>query len=81
MPADVPAGAPRPFTLAVDDAALSATLATALFKPSADGADASAARAGDADVRVPGRARACGAQGRSRFDPAQPYVVDVHGDA
>jgi YidC/Oxa1 family membrane protein insertase len=34
VPADVPAGALRPFSLAVDDAGLSARLQRALFKPS-----------------------------------------------
>jgi YidC/Oxa1 family membrane protein insertase len=36
VPHNVPADAPRPFTLQVPDAAASATLATALFKPGAD---------------------------------------------
>jgi YidC/Oxa1 family membrane protein insertase len=36
VPHTVPAGTPRPFTLSVPDAAASATLAQALFKPSAD---------------------------------------------
>jgi len=36
VPQSVPAGTPRPFTLKVLDAAASATLASALFKPSAD---------------------------------------------
>ena len=36
IPHTVPPGTPRPFTLTVQDAAVSATLAQALFKPSAD---------------------------------------------
>ncbi len=36
VPHTVPPGTPRPFTLSVPDAATSATLAQALFKPSAD---------------------------------------------
>jgi YidC/Oxa1 family membrane protein insertase len=36
VPHTVPAGSPRPFTLQLPDAAASATLANALFKPSAD---------------------------------------------
>src|SRR5436189_944520 len=35
IPHDAPGGHPRPFTLSVDDAAISATLAQALFRPSA----------------------------------------------
>jgi YidC/Oxa1 family membrane protein insertase len=34
VPADLPATSPRPFTMSTDDAALSQTLATALFRPS-----------------------------------------------
>jgi len=34
VPQDIPAGLPRPFTLATDDVELSARLASALFKPS-----------------------------------------------
>jgi YidC/Oxa1 family membrane protein insertase len=37
VPHTVPPGTPRPFTLSVPDADASATLAQALFKPSADG--------------------------------------------
>jgi len=37
VPAELPASYPRPFALSTDDAALSQTLAAALFKPSADG--------------------------------------------
>jgi YidC/Oxa1 family membrane protein insertase len=36
VPQIVPAGTPRPFTLAVQDAGISATLARALYRPSAD---------------------------------------------
>jgi YidC/Oxa1 family membrane protein insertase len=36
IPHTVPAGTPRPFTLSVPDASITATLAKALFKPSAD---------------------------------------------
>ena len=37
VPPDLPAGTPRPFTLATDDPKVSQTLARALFKPSAEG--------------------------------------------
>jgi YidC/Oxa1 family membrane protein insertase len=37
VPQDIPAGLPRPFTLATDDLDLSTRLASALFKPSASG--------------------------------------------
>ncbi|MCC7042386.1 MAG: membrane protein insertase YidC [Acidobacteria bacterium] len=36
LPADVPADLPRPFTMSTADAALSRTLATALYRPSAE---------------------------------------------
>jgi YidC/Oxa1 family membrane protein insertase len=36
LPADVPADLPRPFTVSTADAALSRTLATALYRPSAE---------------------------------------------
>src|SRR5688500_13453750 len=43
VPQDAPAGLPRPFTLSVEDAALSKTLAAALYRPSATTIDASSA--------------------------------------
>ena len=41
VPQDVPAGLPKPFTLSVNDAALSKTLAQAFYRPSATAVDAS----------------------------------------
>jgi YidC/Oxa1 family membrane protein insertase len=43
LPARAPAGQPRPFGLRVEDAAATATLSRALFKPSADRLDTSTA--------------------------------------
>jgi YidC/Oxa1 family membrane protein insertase len=37
VPPDIPESEPRPFAMATDDEAMSATLGTALFRPSADG--------------------------------------------
>jgi YidC/Oxa1 family membrane protein insertase len=42
VPQDAPAGLPKPFTLSVPDAAVSKTLAQALYRPSATTIDASA---------------------------------------
>lgn len=42
VPSDLPAGAARPFALETGDAALDATLASALFKPSTERLDAAA---------------------------------------
>ncbi len=75
VPQAVPAGTPRPFTLSVPDAALSATLARALFKPSAT------------DVRVGTEPatltfeyqEASGLSARKEFTfaPTSPYIVSL----
>jgi len=44
VPQDAPGGLPKPFTLAVEDAAVSKTLAQALFRPSATAIDATTAQ-------------------------------------
>ncbi|HEY0876769.1 MAG TPA: membrane protein insertase YidC [Vicinamibacterales bacterium] len=73
VPQDTPAGTPKPFTLAVDDAAVSKTLASALYKPSASSVDASSAPQTltfdyqDASGLVVTKTFA--------FDPASPYVI------
>ena len=56
VPQAVPAGTPRPFTLQLGDAAATATLSNALFKPSADNMPGDL-RKRIADVRLPGRER------------------------
>ena len=75
VPQDVPAGTPRPFTLAVDDAAVSATLAQGLFRPSAPsvavGTTASTLTFEYSD------ASGLSATKQFTFDPASPYVVSV----
>ena len=43
VPQDAPAGLPKPFTLSVPDAAMSKTLAQALYRPSATAVDATSA--------------------------------------
>ena len=77
VPERAPAGSPRPFTLSVGDAAIDATLAQALFKPSADVVNAHSA---------PGRlvfdySDASGLTARKEFTftptAQQPFVIDV----
>ncbi len=52
VPVEIPDTFPRPFTLSTNDPAISKTLATALFKPSAEGLSlGSVAR--HADLRIP----------------------------
>jgi YidC/Oxa1 family membrane protein insertase len=74
VPHAVPAGSARPFTLTVQDAAVSATLAQALFKPSAS------------DVRVTSApatltfeyqdASGLTARKEYSFAPGSPYVIN-----
>ena len=66
---------PGPFTLAAEDPALDATLARALFKPSADAVDASRA---PAELSFEYR-DASGLTARKvfTFRPEQPYVIEV----
>lgn len=73
IPQDTPAGQPRPFTLAVDDARVSATLAQAFFRPSATSLDISS---GPATLTFD-YADGSGLTARKdfSFDPRSPYVV------
>ncbi len=73
VPQNVPDGTPRPFSLAVDDAATTATLRSALFKPSAT------------DVRVQGAetltfeyqdAAGLTASKEFAFSAANPYLIE-----
>ncbi|MGH9372782.1 MAG: membrane protein insertase YidC [Vicinamibacterales bacterium] len=73
IPAKAPAGSARPFTLVVDDAAVSAMLSQALYKPSADGLNTS---------RSPGSltfeyrdASGVSARKEFAFSPDQPYLI------
>jgi YidC/Oxa1 family membrane protein insertase len=74
VPHTVPAGTPRPFTLQVPDAAASATLAQALFKPSADGVQVTS---GSASLRFDYQ-DANGLEARKEFifSGASPYVIE-----
>ena len=75
IPQDAPQGRPRPFTLAVDDPAVSATLANALFRPSATSLQVDSAPA----TLVFDYADASGLSARKEFafDPNSPYVVHL----
>ena len=73
VPHDVPPGLPKPFTLSVEDAADSKTLASALYRSTAASVDASTGpqtlsfdyeEAGGLSVHK-----------EFRFDPASPYVL------
>jgi YidC/Oxa1 family membrane protein insertase len=74
VPQAVPAGTVRPFTLTVQDSAVSATLAQALFKPSATAVNATSAPATltfdyqDASGLL--------AHKEYSFAPASPYVIN-----
>ena len=75
VPQDVPTGTPRPFTLSVDDAAVSATLARALFHPSAPSVSLSG---GTAKLAFDySDASGMTAHKEFTFDPAFPYIVTV----
>ena len=73
VPQDVPPGLPRPFTLSVDDAAVSQRLASALYKPSATSIDATSAQ----QVLTFEFQDASGLTVRKEFSfhPQSPYVV------
>jgi YidC/Oxa1 family membrane protein insertase len=75
VPQDVPATTPRPFTLTVDDAAVSATLARALFKPSAPSVTVSGAL--EALAFDYSDASGITVHKKFAFDPQSPYVVYV----
>ena len=75
VPQDVPAGTPRPFSLAVDDAAISSTLSSALFRPSA-----TALSLRDTTETLTFEytdASGVSATKQFRFDPRSPYLVHV----
>jgi len=75
VPPKAPPNLPRPFALSVGDQQTDSTLATALFKPSADSIDAHSAPArltfeyGDASGLT--------ARKEFGFTPNQPFVIDV----
>ena len=74
VPHTVPAGTLRPFTLSVPDGSVSATLAQALFKPSAESVHPGAAPATlTFDYQD---ASGLSAHKEFLFDPASPYVID-----
>lgn len=74
VPADLPAGAARPFTLETGDAARDALLASALFKPSADRVDSGG------DTLAFEYRDASGLVARKHFTfnaGGQPYVIEM----
>ena len=75
IPHDAPGGHPRPFTLSVDDAAVSATLSQALFRPSAAALNV---ESGPATLTFE-YADASGLTARKEFsfNPQSPYVVHL----
>jgi YidC/Oxa1 family membrane protein insertase len=75
IPHDAPGGHPRPFTLSVDDAAISATLAQALFRPSAPSLTVDS---GPATLTFD-YADASGLSVRKEFsfNPQSPYIVHL----
>jgi YidC/Oxa1 family membrane protein insertase len=66
-------GAPRPFTVVVDDAKVSAKLKSGLYKPSADAVTVAASP----ETLTFEYRDSAGVSARKefRFDPAQPYVI------
>jgi YidC/Oxa1 family membrane protein insertase len=74
VPHDVPPGTAKPFTLAVEDSAVTATLAQALFKPSAQNVQATSAPA----TLTFEYQDASGLTARKEFgfSPASPYVIN-----
>ena len=75
VPQDVPAGSNRPFTLSVDDSAVSSTLARALFRPSAP--SVSVTRGTEKLAFDYSDASGVTAHKEFVFDPAFPYIVTV----
>jgi YidC/Oxa1 family membrane protein insertase len=73
VPHDLPGAAPRPFTLTVDDPAVSKTLTSALYKPSATAIDATTTE----QTLTFEYQDAAGLQVRKEFafHPESPYVV------
>jgi YidC/Oxa1 family membrane protein insertase len=77
VPSNVP-GALRPFTLEVEDPALSATLREALFKPDQESVDASS---GTISLQFEYRdAAGLAARKTFTFSPAQPYIITFSVD-
>jgi YidC/Oxa1 family membrane protein insertase len=75
VPQDAPPGLPKPFTLAVDDAAISKRLAEALYRPSATAVDASnGPQTLTFDYQEAGGLTVHKA---FSFDPQSPYVVHL----
>jgi YidC/Oxa1 family membrane protein insertase len=74
VPVNAPAGGARPFTLSVGDAAVDATLASALFKPSANSLDASGGGTLTFEYRDAGGLTATKT---FTFLADRPYEVDV----
>jgi YidC/Oxa1 family membrane protein insertase len=73
VPQDAPAGLPRPFTLSVEDAALSKTLASALYRASAVAVDSSTApQTLTFDYQD---AAGLTVHKAFSFDPHSPYVI------
>jgi YidC/Oxa1 family membrane protein insertase len=72
VPQNVPAGTPRPFTLKLDDAALTARLETALFKPSASAIQISSPTTLTFEYRDEG---GLDARKTFSFSPDRPYVI------
>ena len=73
VPAKAPAGSRKPFTLAVDDVAITTTLAQALFKPSADALNTSTS---PSTLTFEYRdASGLSARKTFGFTPEQPYEV------
>ncbi|HEX7019273.1 MAG TPA: membrane protein insertase YidC [Gemmatimonadaceae bacterium] len=72
VPPNAPSGSVRPFTLAVDDTALTATLARAVYTPSATHVDLTT---GQPSVRFEYREGDLVVQKTFAFDAAHPYVI------
>ena len=78
VPQNVPADTPRPFTLQVDDPAVSARLANALYKSSAD-----SLAIGQADATLTFEFRDAGGLDVRKtfaFSPAHPYLITFTSD-
>ncbi len=74
VPHNVPPGTPRPFTLQIADSAATATLANALFKPSADRVEVAS---GSASLTFDYQdASGLSARKSFAFSDQSPYVID-----
>lgn len=72
VPAAAPAGTPRPFTLTADDPDVGRTIASALYRPSAERVDAGAGGSLTFEYRD---ASGISAQKEFTFSPEHPYVI------